>query len=256
MARAKSQRPATASAGSPLRTASLILLGIATLVSAWLAYQSLQSGPVPGCNDGDCGVVLSSKWAKVFGIPVGLFGAATYLALAALAIRPFARDQRLTRIAAAALLLLIPAAGLWFAGLQVFAIKAFCKWCSATHAIATTGAILMALAWRRDAHADATVRTPPEPAPSGKRKASKSRKGPVQSAPAASAPAGAAFWGTATAAAAVAFGGFALIQSLSPEPPKPRIVTASMSSSSNPTPTPAPTPTPDPRPCPCRRRHR
>lgn len=236
MARASTPQstPTPTPAGSPLRTASLVLLGIATLVSAWLAYQSLQSGPVPGCNDGDCGLVLSSKWAKVFGIPVGLFGAVTYVGLAWLAARPLRPDQRSARIVAATLLLLIPAAGLWFAGLQLFAIKAFCKWCSATHAVATTGAILMALAWRREAAPAGPATTPSAPATPSKGKAPKAETRPVASAAAAAIP---AFWGTASVLAAIAFGGFVLVQSLSPEPPKRGIVTASMSSS-----TPAPTP--------------
>jgi|GEM_PF-261924 len=219
MARVSTPPSPNLTVGAPFRTASLILLGIAALISAWLVYQSLQSGPVPGCTDGDCGVVLSSKWAKVFGIPVGLFGSLTYLAFAFLAARPFRPDQHRTRIAAAALLLLIPAAGLWFAGLQLFVIHAFCKWCSATHAIATAGAILMALAWRRES---GPPPTPPAPPISKKGKVSKIEPGPAL----AVFP---AFWGYATILAAVAFGGFIVAQSLSPEPPKRRIVTASMS---------------------------
>jgi uncharacterized membrane protein len=241
MARATPPPSPNPSVGAPFRTASLILLGIAALVSAWLVYQSLQSGPVPGCTDGDCGVVLSSKWAKVFGIPVGLFGTATYLAFVFLAARPFRPDEHTKRVAAAALLLLIPAAGLWFAGLQLFVIHAFCKWCSATHAIATTGAILMALAWHRESTPapQPASPTPPPPAPSKKGKPSKPAQAPLPATALAVVP---SFWGTATALAAVAFVGFTITQALSPEPPKRRILTASMS-----TPTPASsttTPTP------------
>ncbi len=245
MARATPPPSSTPTVGAPFRTASLILLGIAALVSAWLVYQSLQSGPVPGCTDGDCGVVLSSKWAKVFGIPVGLFGTATYLAFAFLAARPFRPDEHSKRVAAAALLLLIPAAGLWFAGLQLFVIHAFCKWCSATHAIATTGAILMALAWNRESpptpQPGSTPSPTPVPAPAKKGKSSHPGQTSLPAKALAVVP---AFWGSATVLAAVAFVGFTITQALSPEPPKRRILTASMSTpapaSATATPTPAP----------------
>ena len=213
--------PSASKPGTP-RTVSLILLGLATLVSAWLAYQSAQSGPVPGCSDGDCGLVLSSKWAKVFGIPVGILGSATYLGLAFLGARPFRPDQRRKAAIAATLLLLIPAAGIWFAGLQLFAIKAFCKWCSGTHAIATTGAILMALAWRKDSQpASSPATETPDPRP---QKRPRSKITPSKSVTPSASP----LWGAASLAATMAFAGLVTVQSLSPEPPKRRIVTASI----------------------------
>jgi uncharacterized membrane protein len=217
-----------------LRGVALALLAIATGLSAWLAYQSLQSGPVPGCQDGDCGTVLASKWARTFGIPVGVFGSLTYLGLITLARRPLAPDNRTRQIAAAALLLLVPAAGLWFAGLQLFVIKAFCKWCSATHAIATTGAILMALAWRREM----PPAQPAQPASSPQKTSRNPRKSPQPKSPPSPAPK--PLWAPATALATLAFAGFVIAQSLSPEPPKRRFVTASMTS----TPTPAQPTTP------------
>jgi uncharacterized membrane protein len=208
MARSAAPQPTPALTSNRFRTAALVLLGLATALSAWLVHLSLASGPVAGCDAGNCGVVLGSKWAKVFGVPVGLFGGASYLVLLLLGFRPIPGSQRPARITATALALLIPAAALWFVGLQMFVIKAFCPWCCTTHAIASLGAILMMLAWRQDTH----------PAPSNSPRKSQ-RPSP------AAAPA----WGAAAGLAGLAFAGFALAQALSPEPPKAKMLTASMS---------------------------
>jgi uncharacterized membrane protein len=205
---------------NPARAVALALLALATLLSAWLALQSVRSGSVPGCDEGNCAIVLTSKWSKVFGVPVGLFGAAAYAILAILGAKPFPASPRGPRLTAAALVLMIPAAGLWFACLQLFVLHAFCPWCSATHAIATTGAILMAIAWNKD-HRLAI-------GSQGSRKGSKTSKVPPLP-----------LWGASAAYASVAFAGFLGAQILSPEPPKARIRTASMS---------APTETPPPAP--------
>lgn len=207
MAKSTSSHPAQAPNRTPLRPVALALLALATLLSAWLALQSVRSGSVPGCDAGNCAIVLTSKWSKVFGVPVGLFGAATYAILAILGLKPFPPHQRGPRVVGAALVLMIPAAALWFASLQLFVLHAFCPWCSGTHAVATAGAILLALAWRKDR----SLSTDPS------RKAGKASKSiPIP------------VWGAAGTHAAIAFGAFLVAQVLSPEPPKARIRTASM----------------------------
>ncbi|MCX6624885.1 MAG: DUF1573 domain-containing protein, partial [Acidobacteria bacterium] len=153
-----------------------------------------------------------SKWAKVFGAPVGLFGGGAYLVLAILGSRPLLPGQRAARTLAAALVLLIPGAALWFVALQIFVLKAFCPWCCTTHAIATMGAVMMAFAWRRDAARAA---------------GSASRRGTRAAAAAAGS-----VWGAAGAFAGAALAGLLVLQALSPEPPKPRMKTASMSAPS------------------------
>ncbi|MBX3748031.1 MAG: DUF1573 domain-containing protein [Verrucomicrobiae bacterium] len=219
MARSSKESVATPSSGSSsggrtLRRAALIALALATGLSGWLAVQGAGSGSVPGCDAGDCAAVLASKWSKVFGVPVGLFGAATYVILAVLGARPFGPGQWRVRVAGAALAILIPTAAVWFGFLQAFVLRAFCPWCTATHAVATTGAILMALAWRREGRGAGTAGTT-------------GRKGRRETAEAARG-----VWGPAFACAAVAMGGWMGVQALSPEPPPARIVTASMGTTS------------------------
>ncbi len=183
--------------------AALILLAAATGLSMWLAVQSARPGGVPGCDAGDCAEVLSSKWSKALGVPVGVFGAAAYGLLGILGMRPFAREQRTPRIVGGALVLMIVMAALWFASLQIWVLKAFCPWCTLTHTLACLGSILMTLAWRRD-----------ELLRSVARRRGRGGGGPV--------------WGPAAAIAGAMFCGLVLAQALSPEPPRARVLTASM----------------------------
>ncbi len=198
--------------GNGFRTAAQVLFLAAIALSVWLIRLSMGSGEVAGCDSGNCGIVLGSKWAKVFGAPVGLFGGGAYLVLAILGSRPLLPGQRAARTLAAALVLLIPGAALWFVALQIFVLKAFCPWCCTTHAIATMGAVMMVLAWRRDAARAA---------------GSASRRGTRAAAAAAGS-----VWGAAGAFAGAALAGLLVLQALSPEPPKPRMKTASMSAPS------------------------
>lgn len=202
---ASSHRPSAPR--NPLRIAALLLLTIATGLSLWLAFASLGSGGIPGCDAGDCGAVLTSRWAKIFGVPVGLFGAAVYGILIILNLRPLPAEPRGPRLIAATLVLLIPAAALWFVILQLFVLRAFCPWCTATHVLASTGAVLIPVAWRRDAQASQGKKTRPVAA--------------------------ASLWGPAIGMALVALGGFVLAGVVSPKPPPSRIVTASMRSFTN-----------------------
>lgn len=193
-----SDRPSAG--GSSLRTAALVLLAMAFAVSVFLAIQSARSAPVPGCDGGDCGAVLGSKWAKVFGVPVGVLGAAAYGVLAILGWRPLQPGQLGARRLAALLVVLIPAAAVWFVALQAFVIGAFCPWCTGTHLVASAGAVGMALAWRRDAR-DA------KPASRRRRQPDPGRSGSV--------------WVPAALGAVAALAGMAVAQMLSPEVARP-----------------------------------
>ncbi len=191
-----------------LRSISLVLLALAAVFALWLLSVSLRAGPVPGCGGGDCSVVLASRWAKLFGVPVGLFGAAAYGVLIILGMRPLPPAAPAARIVGAMLVLLIPAAAVWFACVQIFILHAFCPWCTVTHALATAGAIFMAWTWRVDA---AAARSP-----------SSSRRG---SAPADSRV---ATWRPALAGSTLALGFFVAAQVLGPRPAAPHLLTATM----------------------------
>ena len=117
------------------RLAFLVAFGI----SAFLAWNSLQDGGVPGCGpESDCDKVLSSRWAYVFGLPVSLFALPVYLAAV---VFVFQKSLQWKVVLPLALLVLL--AALWFVGLQAFALRAFCKFCMAAHVIGGVAALVL-----------------------------------------------------------------------------------------------------------------
>ena len=127
----------------------IVLAGCAgaAALSCYLLVQSLAAdSQVPGCGEGSgCGEVLTSKYAKLLGLPVSAFAAAIYVALAGL----WLARRRLGRRDAPAGLQVLPAAiGLsvigsagWFTYLQLFDLQAICPYCMADHAMGVAAAV-------------------------------------------------------------------------------------------------------------------
>ncbi|MGD9858070.1 MAG: vitamin K epoxide reductase family protein [Planctomycetaceae bacterium] len=131
-----------------------LLCGAALLVSGYLAVTALRSEQVAGCGGGvvfDCGHVLTSRWSRIFGLPVsvpavllygGMLGALCFCRSAKSAsVRRRAWDAVVTGAMAAGL------AAVWFVSLQMLAIGHLCLYCLAAHTcgLAMCGAILW---WR------------------------------------------------------------------------------------------------------------
>ena len=56
-----------------------LLLIVAFGISAYLAWNSLKGGGVPGCGpQSDCDKVLSSRWGFLFGLPISVFALPVY----------------------------------------------------------------------------------------------------------------------------------------------------------------------------------
>lgn len=118
-----------------------VLASVGFGISAYLFAMKLtgEISSVVGCGDsGGCASVLGSRWSQWFGVPVSAISAAFYLAIFLFTFKnskPF--------LTAAAVLLI--GAALWFMGLQILVIEAFCPWCLATHltGLATASAILI-----------------------------------------------------------------------------------------------------------------
>ena len=111
------------------------------------------------CAVGSCETVQTSKWATLFGFPVGAWGVGYYiavLAIALLGLTPRWADSR----GLSDVLLAVTTFGLlfsfWLTYLELFVIHAICQWCVVSAILA---AILFALSWldRRDvtAHLEA-----------------------------------------------------------------------------------------------------
>jgi len=140
-----------------VRWAMRLLAGVCLLMAAGLAGVNLAmrlgwgEATVPLCGGGwlDCGAVLDSRYASWFGVPVALFGAATYLAvlvgLGALGPRRSERTARRIWWVLSALAASIALAAAWFIYLQAAVLDAWCAWCTATHALGLPLAALIGL---------------------------------------------------------------------------------------------------------------
>lgn len=129
-----------------------ILLLAATAGAVFLAWVSLQNGPVAGCGEGSgCNKVLQSRWAYWLGIPVSIPASLAYLSLVAVTFGFSSRygvsHERWFWGYSWILSIVISLAAVWFFGLQAIVIHAFCKFCLAVHACAVlASAILLAKA--------------------------------------------------------------------------------------------------------------
>lgn len=142
---------------APPRFLTAIIAGlgmIALSVSAYLGWTALTMREVYGCGSGevfDCGHVLTSRWSKWLGIPVGILAAGMWGSLLAALffvrrsvpspIRHWAWRFVTASTYAAAL------AGLWFIGLQVFLLEHLCLYCLIAHACGL-GAAALIIAYR------------------------------------------------------------------------------------------------------------
>ena len=123
------------------------LLAVAILGAGYLAWVSIHHGPVAGCGaESGCNKVLQSRWAYWLDIPVSVPALLVYLALMGATVllrkRPAPDDERGSWAAIIALSVIVAGAALWFVGLQVFVIKAFCKFCMTAHACGFVAALL------------------------------------------------------------------------------------------------------------------
>ena len=118
-----------------MRTRSLtlvsIILAIAGIaVASYLTYVHYNSAALV-CGIGDCSIVQASKYSKMFGIPIAIFGLLMYVAITALII---VRSRRVERedLASTAILVLLIIGTLYAAYLtylEIWVIRAICQWC-------------------------------------------------------------------------------------------------------------------------------
>ena len=124
-----------------------VLLAVACLGAAYLAYVSLSNGPVAGCGtDSGCNKVLQSRWAYWLGVPVSLPALFVYLGLLAATFaaerKSEPENQRRAWTVIVVLSVVVAGAAAWFIGLQIFVIKAYCKFCMTAHVCGMVSAIV------------------------------------------------------------------------------------------------------------------
>lgn len=137
---------------NPGTTAEIIVarafLILAMGVAGYLAWGSLTGGPLVGCGPtSDCDKVLQSRWSNWLGVPVTAPALIAYLTLViasfSLGKSPPPPNQISSSKVIVFLSVVVAGAALWFVGIQVFALKSFCKFCMTAHISAVIAAILL-----------------------------------------------------------------------------------------------------------------
>jgi len=134
------------------RMAAALLSLAGFFVSLYLyLYKNGRIGTL-ACGTGGCETVQTSPFSRFLGLEVALYGVVGYLVLLVLSM------DTLRRPAAAIssrLLLILSGAGLAFTiyltYLELFVIKAICRWCVGSAVIITLIFIVALLDWRRRA---------------------------------------------------------------------------------------------------------
>lgn len=145
----KNRTPATKQGlTSGVRAIILVLTLLAAGLAGYLAWISFSGRDVVGCGpDSGCAAVLNSRWAYWLGLPVSLFGGASYLALFAgtlfLGGKTPAPRQRHIWLGLLVVSWLVIGAAIWFVLLQTFILRHFCPFCMSAHAAAVIAAILL-----------------------------------------------------------------------------------------------------------------
>lgn len=123
---------------APFRWALRAVAWLAFGICAFLAWKAVSGSAVSAClaNSGDCDAVQGSSWAWWLGVPVAVIGLACYASLASLSVMtglsgPTAVRWISTLLAGFSLTAAL--GGLWFTGIQLFALGTFCLWCLALH---------------------------------------------------------------------------------------------------------------------------
>jgi uncharacterized membrane protein len=118
----------------PLLAAVVALGGLADAI--YLTIHHYTAEPVPCGEAFDCGAVLNSSYAEIFGIPLAAFGAAAYFIAFSLAILAAFGNRSMWMLfgVQAALMFVFTA---WLVYLQAFVIGSFCQFCLVSAATTT-----------------------------------------------------------------------------------------------------------------------
>lgn len=140
-------------------------IAVLALVGGFLAlYLWLFKIGVAGelkCGTGGCDTVQTSRWAELLGVPVALYGVVGYAAILAVALVGLQRawlSRRGPTLVLAALATIGLLFSAWLTYLELFVIRAICRWCVAS-------AVIMTVIWVVAVHAliqlGRTARYPP-----------------------------------------------------------------------------------------------
>lgn len=107
---------------------SLALAGLGLLVTGYLGLLALLGGAPLLCTEGSsCELIQHSDWSRFLGIPVALWGFATYALIALFAAMPSTRLRRWRRLWTLSAIGLAISLYLTLAG--ILSLQAVCGWC-------------------------------------------------------------------------------------------------------------------------------
>jgi uncharacterized membrane protein len=114
------------------RMAIAVISLVGVFLATYLTLYKLGFVEALACGTGSCEVVQASRWSRLFGQPVALWGVGFYLAMFALAMAgSFGRLAESTRIRAA--LVLTSGWGVLFSGwltyVEIVRLHAICRYC-------------------------------------------------------------------------------------------------------------------------------
>jgi uncharacterized membrane protein len=149
------------------RQAIVLLALVGLLVATYLWLYKIGAIGQLQCGTGSCEYVQASRFAELLGVPVALYGVAGYgllLGVGLLGLQPrFAADRRVTALLAA-----LATGGfaftLYLTAIELFVLRAVCRWCVASAAIMTALWVL-AVTGLRGARGEAVTPSTTTPAP-------------------------------------------------------------------------------------------
>jgi uncharacterized membrane protein/Zn ribbon nucleic-acid-binding protein len=123
-----------------------VLAGIGMLITAYLTWVAWSGAGILLCAEGSgCDLIQQSRWSRVLGMPVALWGFLVYALLALIALRSPARLGRWQRLWFISLVGV--AISLYLTAVGIVFLDAVCGWCLAS--LATISAIFLWVALRR-----------------------------------------------------------------------------------------------------------
>jgi uncharacterized membrane protein len=120
-----------------------LLALVGACISVYLTLYKLGYIGTLSCSIGSCEQVNTSKWSRLLGAPVALWGAGFYLAVLVAAIagtQPGLADSRRVSVALVVLSTTGVAFSAYLTALELFVIHAICVWC-------VTSAVIVLLIW-------------------------------------------------------------------------------------------------------------
>jgi len=132
----------------PLILASGVLTIIGLIAAGYLSYSSLTGSHLVCAGLGDCNAVQASIYAKLAGIPVSLFGLASYVAIASLLLVRLKLSGMIGYLADLGVLGLCLSGwvfSMFLTYVELFILHAICPWCVTSAVMMTLLAILSSL---------------------------------------------------------------------------------------------------------------